>query len=308
MTKCRTHGGFIWTDDAERFLHDAKTLGWKQALISVQESNGPNKVAEASAPNRLAWFNLVDIHNDSRVLDIGAGSGGVACQLAKKCHVEAIDVSEVDIEFLKIRGSQDNLINLNAQVASAVSLRFSSNYFDVVSLNGVLEWIPLSEPDMRPRDVQLKALSEIKRVLKNQGKLLLGIENAKRLAYFCGTPEPHVNLKYISLMSENQANSLSMAIRKIPFLEKTYSLEEYFTLLKDAGFKNIEAFWMYPDYRLPEFIIPLSKPNAIRYCIENLIKPHAAMTQDAYSEYLFYFFNEPNITKHFFGHFCFLCN
>lgn len=295
--------GFTETQDKSAFLAQAKTNGWRAALKSV----GLHKVCEAAAPNRLAWLKLVHLTPESKVLDIGAGTGGIACQLAEFCHIEAVDVSTVDIEFLNIRAKQDQLHHFHAQVASATSLPFPDNHFDLVTLNGVLEWIPIENTQVHPKETQLKGLREIRRVLKDQGKLLLGIENGKALRYFLGVTEPHTDLSYVSLLPEKKAEALSQGIRGKSFLERTYSLRETEDLLIQGGFSHVESYWSYPNYRLPEALVPLSHSGAIQYFVEHLLSPSRIASQSQFVQYLFYRFNDPTIIRDFVGNYCFLC-
>lgn len=308
MTKSRECGGFIWAEDPQKFLKIADEKGWQEALKSVQQNNSPDKLREALAPNRLAWLSLVDIKPSTRALDIGAGSGGIACQLSKKCNVVAIDGSDADVEFLKIRAKQESLRNLKVIMANALDLPFDRNHFDLAIMNGVLEWIPTSQPDRKPRDVQLKALKEVRRVLKTTGKFLLGIENRYYLGYFLGIPEPHVNIKYISIMERDDAEQLSQSVRSLPFLEYTFTREEYEDLIREAGFKYIEAYWLFPDYRLPQYIIPLNSQNAIKFFVDELLKPEDYGRGILYSIYQFYRFCDPEIIGDFVGHYGFVCS
>lgn len=307
MTKSRECGGFIWAEDPQKFLKIANEEGWQAALQSVQENGGPNKLQEALAPNRLAWLSLVDIKPSMKALDIGAGSGGIACQLSKECNVVAIDGSDVDVEFLKIRAKQENLRNFNVLMANALDLPFDRNHFDLAIMNGVLEWVPTVKPNDNPREVQLKALKEVRRVLKTNGKFLLGIENRYYLGYFLGIPEPHVNLKYISILPRTDANQLSYNMRKLPFLEYTHSRKEYEELIREAGFKHIETYWLYPDYRLPQYIIPLDNQNAVKFFVEELLKPEDHNSDILYAIYQFYRFCDPKVLVDFIGHYGFLC-
>jgi len=307
VTKSHKYGGFIWAEDPKRFLEVARKEGWQEALKSVQQENAPNKLQEALAPNRLAWLNLVDISSPTKVLDIGTGTGGIACQLAKKCSVVAIDSSSVDVEFLKIRAKQDNLRHLKVFLADAVKLPFGRNQFDLAIMNGVLEWIPTGQTNKDPREVQLRALKEVRRVLKPEGKFMLGIENRYYLGYFLGIPEPHVDMKYISIMDREEAEKLSKNVRGMPFLEYTYSKQEYEELLKEAGFKHIEAYWLYPDYRLPQYMIPLDNTNAVKFFVEELLTPDDYNNNVFYSIYQFYKFCSPQIISDFIGHYGFLC-
>ncbi|MBM3282672.1 class I SAM-dependent methyltransferase [Candidatus Gottesmanbacteria bacterium] len=307
MTKSRECGGFIWAEEPQKFLEIAEEKGWQEALISVQQENSPDKLQEALAPNRLAWLNLVDIKPSTKALDIGAGSGGIACQLAKKCNVVAIDGSDVDVEFLKIRAKQESLRNFKVIMANALNLPFDRNHFDLAIMNGVLEWIPTSQPDRNPRDAQLKSLKEVRRVLKTTGNFLLGIENRYYLGYFLGVPEQHVNLKYVSIMDRGDAEQLSQNVRSLPFLEYTYTRWEYENLIREAGFKYIEAYWLFPDYRLPQYIIPLNSQNAIKFFVDELLRPEDYGRGILYSIYQFYKFCDPKIIGEFVGHFGFLC-
>ena len=308
MTKSRECGGFIWAEEPQKFLKIAEEKGWQEALKSVQQGDSPNKLQEALAPNRLAWLSLVDIKPSMKALDIGAGSGGIACQLAKKCNVVAIDGSDVDVEFLKIRAKQESLRNFKVLMANALDLPFERNHFDLAIMNGVLEWIPSSQPDGNPRDVQLKALKEVRRVLKTNGKFLLGIENRYYLGYFLGVPEPHTNLKYISILERGDAEQLSQEVRNLPFVEYTYERKEYEDLIREAGFKYIETYWLFPDYRLPQYIIPLNSQNAIKFFVDELLKPEDYGSGIFYSIYQFYKFCNPKIIGDFVGHYGFLCS
>jgi hypothetical protein len=54
----------------------------------------------------------------------------------------------------------------------------------------------------------------------------------------------------------------------------TYSLAEYDELFRQAGFARISAFGAYPDYKLPEVIMPLDPPAALsQYILEHGLPP-----------------------------------
>lgn len=307
MTTSRERLGFIGVENTDKFLEIADNQGWQYALKSAQKPDLADKLKEALAPNRLAWLKLVNINSSTQALDIGAGTGGIACQLAKECYVTAIDSSITDVLFLKIRAQQDHLHKLNILRANAIELPFSSNCFDVITMNGVLEWVPVTKPDKDPRLMQLIALKEARRVLRPEGKLLLGIENRYYIGYFLGIPEPHINLRYISLMGRSDAQQLSYDIKNLPFLEYTYSRKECLDLIREAGFDNVEAYWFYPDYRLPQFIIPLNNLNALKFFVENFLPPPDSKDRELYSIYQFYKFAAPETVRDFVGHFGFVC-
>jgi SAM-dependent methyltransferase len=159
-----TEGGFLRPPDQHRFLRDVEQRGWEAAL---QGLHGPrNRLQEAIAPNRISWRYLFQIDSSWKVLDIGAGTGGVACQLARECSVVALDNSWCDMAFLYLRGKQEGLKNFEAVVADATCLPFESGQIDLATMIGVLEWVPISWPQQDPQRVQLKALQEANRILK----------------------------------------------------------------------------------------------------------------------------------------------
>ena len=284
--------GFIWADEPHTFLDTVEQKGWQTALENVQKPNSPNKLQEAIAPNRLGFKFLFDLDRSWKVLDIGAGTGGVACQLAKECFVVALDKSWYDAIFMHLRAQQEGLYEFEVVSADAIALPFVSNQFDLTIMIGSLEWVPTSWPGKEARLVQLKAVREAYRVLKPGGNLFLGIENRYFLGYFLGIPEPHTNLKYISLLKREKAEALSQDLRGSSYLELTHSKDDYIKLLKEAGFEKIETFWLYPNYRTPHYIIPLDKPKIIKFFVDNLLDPREFGGKE-YCLYQFYQFLDP---------------
>lgn len=99
---------------------------------------------------------------NGRVLDIGCGSGNFLAKLkALGWDVYGIDPSSIAVKIAKGR----DLKNIQQGVIGAV--KFPDNFFDVVTMFHVFEHIP------NPR----KVLSEIKRILKPGGFLIIGVPN-----------------------------------------------------------------------------------------------------------------------------------
>lgn len=270
--KVSPYSGSMGIDSSDDFLDAVEQKGWRTAIEKLW---GPNSAGllRAIASNRVAWKYLLDIDSSWKVLDIGAGTGGVACRLAKECSVVALDKSWRNAAFMQLRAQQDSLFRFEAIAADGVFLPFESNQFNLTTMIGSLEWVPTSLPENKPREVQLQALREAYRVLKPGGNLFLGIENRLYLGYFLGIIEPHTNLKYISLMNRKDAEILSQDLRGRPYLELTHSKDEYIELLKEAGFEDIQAFWLHPDYSTPNYIIPLDRPNSVKFFIEERLNP-----------------------------------
>ncbi len=98
-------------------------------------------------------------NNNLTILDIGCGTGIVIKRLEKYGKVFGIDTSDESIGFCKKRGIK------SAIKADAANLPFNDNTFDLITVLDVLEHIKNEEI----------AISEIYRVLKNNGKVIVTV-------------------------------------------------------------------------------------------------------------------------------------
>jgi len=111
--------------------------------------------------DRLA--ELCKISKNSNVLEVGCGTGGNSCYLAKKygCNIIGIDIAEHMIRKARRRVKQLDLTNqVTFQIGDAYCLEFPPNFFDVVLTVFVSQFL----------DKQL-AFPEFYRVLKPSGRL-----------------------------------------------------------------------------------------------------------------------------------------
>lgn len=111
---------------------------------------------------------------DWRALDAGCGTGLTLNWVKRYTDVEPVgfDIAREGLEYCAQRG------NRNIMQATALSLPFVSNYFDLVISSDVLQHLP------RP-DGDAQALSEVARVLKHGGLFLLRTNSQ------CGYPPSH---------------------------------------------------------------------------------------------------------------------
>jgi 2-polyprenyl-3-methyl-5-hydroxy-6-metoxy-1,4-benzoquinol methylase len=93
-------------------------------------------------PGTEALFHRVGLGDGQRVVEIGCGSGNIACwvaqQIAPSGSVVAIDVSSDQIEQARLQAQRRNLRNIELQVADAYSPRLPENSFDLVYCRLVL--------------------------------------------------------------------------------------------------------------------------------------------------------------------------
>ncbi len=149
-------------------------------------------------------------------------------------------------------------------------LPFPDGSFDLVVLNGVLEWVPISGTG-NPRDNQRDLLREIWRILRPQGCVYIGIENRFGAGYFKGRPEEHTKLPYISLLPRFLGRLYHWLKLKKPYRTYTHSAGGLVRLLRNSGFARTDLYSPYPDYR--EFVSMVNLQN--RKWIRSSFHPHS---------------------------------
>ena len=191
------------------------------------------------------------------VLDIGSGAGGISIVFAKKCkRVVSLDSGSENIEFIKQRLDKENIDNIELLLGDATKLPFASFEFDIVILNGVLEWVPYAS-GKDPFSLQCKALREASRVLKKGGSLYLATEN--RWYPFNFLRDPHAHIPFVCILPRKMANFVSFIISKKPYENFIYSYGKLKRLIKDSGFSRVDLYAPLIHYQYPVIIKDLEK-------------------------------------------------
>ena len=128
--------------------------------------------------NIINWYPFKE---DAEVLEIGAGMGaitGILCEKAKK--VTAVELSKQRATSIMNRCKDKE--NLEIILGNFNEIKFNKK-FDYITLIGVLEYAPLYTNTENPF---YDFLTYIKSLLKEDGKLLIAIENQFGLKYFSG--------------------------------------------------------------------------------------------------------------------------
>lgn len=170
------------------------------------------------------------------VLDIGCGSGFYTNFFSDKNYVIGLDVQNaVKSEY---HGTFDIVI------ANANGLPFTSNLFDLIISFDVIEHIKEDK----------KSVSESFRVLKKGGRIFWGTPNRLRLS----------NLLAFKILGRNKRFPLDLGTDEDGRIihQREYSSLELYSLLKEAGFKDIKIrfFWFglaplkYGFLNVPEFL------------------------------------------------------
>lgn len=127
------------------------------------------------------------IMNAKKVLDVGCGTGQMACWIAKtnpNCHVTCVDISVEQLAVAEERSKAEGLTNMSFKQCSAYELENLNQQFDFIYTRFVLAHI----------QYPLKALQSMQAILAPNGKL--ACEEAKTSEHYCSPNNPAFNRYY----------------------------------------------------------------------------------------------------------------
>lgn len=158
-------------DSARMFFNILQVRNWHCTPINYFEKYmGPDEYRYMyEMENRHWWFisrrnfaaRLIKAFGFARpkILDVGTGTGGNLLALDKLGAVSGIDISERAVEFCRRRGLE------NVFLSPAEKIDSPAAGFDVITCLDVLEHVP------NPQE----ALAEMKRVLKDAGRIIITV-------------------------------------------------------------------------------------------------------------------------------------
>jgi SAM-dependent methyltransferase len=179
----------------------------------------------------------------ARVLELGAGCGSITRYLAET--FESVDAIEGSLQRAEIaRQRCRNLTNVRLFASNFRHIRFDPAY-EIATLVGVLEYAPLFFLDQgAARHACLNLLKLTHSALKNDGLLIVAIENRIGIKYWSGFPEDHSGKLFDGIHGYPRTPS---AI--------TFSRKELAALLEEAGFGRLYFYHCFPDYKFASTII-----------------------------------------------------
>jgi hypothetical protein len=279
-----------YDEDVENIFIGSKTGYWSnlersdnQRFIQSVKSDGPKTAVEKYIPQyrdmifncrREAALELLDHTSIGTCIDYGCMWGVMSIGMAKRGHtVLALDQTYESLQFLNERAKLESKISIIPVNVDVRRFNFP-NFADYALVNGVLEWVPEdsnvvvdnfykgkydgqnSKSILSPKDIQLDFLKNVCKNLKQDGTMLLAIENRFNYEYFIGKRDPHVNLLFTTFLPRPISNIISKIFRRREYKNYIYSPNELKKLVFEAGFSNIEEFICFPDYHFPALILP----------------------------------------------------
>lgn len=184
--------------------------------------------------NILEWY---PFNSGASVLEIGAGCGAVTGTLIRNAkRVVALDLSKRRSLINAYR--HKNASNLEIIIGNFNEIhKHIKERFDYITLIGVFEY---AESYMQDRDAHAVFLEKVNGLLKEQGKLLIAIENRLGLKYFAGCQEDHVGKYFEGIEGYKTTTGV-----------RTFCKNELIQLFQRCGFHKYDFYYPYPDYKFP---------------------------------------------------------
>ena len=277
FTKDEYYYGEVPRPDMQRILDDAEHLSWNELQQHIF-ADRPWFNRYVFDESRADWRFLLPITTNSRILDLGCGWGTIAIPLSRMSkEVHAIDPVYERARFVDIRRRAIGCNNVYPICSSFDSLPFPDGYFDIVIMNGVLEWTPTSILTRSPANIQMAYLQMVCKLLRRDGHLYLGIENRFGFHYLLGWKDDHSHLRFTTLMPRPIASLYSCLRKGHPYRTYTYGKRGYESMLAAAGFKSLQFHFPVPFYHTPRYILPMNdvtpSKGPMRFFLGSLFNP-----------------------------------
>jgi len=220
----------------EYLLQNATDLNSSKNIGESEYQSWPIKYHLSSIrSNCIRHLNFKDLD----VLELGAGMGAMSRFVAENCnHLTVIEGTQLRFNCLKSR--LRDLSNWDGVVCNYQDFTTTRKY-DVVCFFGVLEY---AGKYIDNSDPFAWAINHAKSFLKEDGILLIAIENKNGLKYFSGASEDHLGKSFHGICGYSEVNGV-----------KTFSKNEMLEILRISGFEKVDIHHLSPDYKTTRAVL-----------------------------------------------------
>ena len=187
--------------------------------------------------------NIVDwlpIKAGDKVLEIGSGCGAITEKLAEKAgKVTCVDLSAKRSQINAWRNQDRDNIEIHVGNFNDIEPVLEQDY-DFACMIGVFEYGQSYIPTETPYEDFLKIMQKH---VKNNGRLVIAIENKFGLKYWAGCKEDHVGTYFGGLEGYPEGGSA-----------RTFTRTGLERIFKNCGVEEYSFYYPYPDYKLPTTI------------------------------------------------------
>ena len=238
---------------------------------SIIEEKNSWPVLYHLSPLRANIVDWLPIKKDHKVLEIGSGCGAITEKLSEKAgEVTCVDLSARRSHINAYRNQDKNNITIHVGNFSDIEPDLPEDY-DFICLIGVFEYAKSYIRSETPYEDFLKIM--LKHV-KNNGRIVIAIENKLGLKYFAGCKEDHVGEYFSGLEGYPEGGSARTFSR--PGLER---------ILDSCGVTQYSFYYPYPDYKFPTVIYSdrrLPTPGELTNNIRNFDRDRMLLFNEKY--------------------------
>jgi len=186
--------------------------------------------------NVISWLPLT---GKEKVLEIGAGPGAITGKLCEMAgSVTCVELSKKRSLINAYRHKDFDNLEIIVGNFRDIEPEIEEKY-DYITLIGVLEYAGSYIGGDSPF---VEMLSRMKKHLKEDGKIVVAIENKFGLKYFAGCKEDHTGNYYEGIEGYIEDKGV-----------RTFSKEQLENIVASAGLCS-KVYYPYPDYKLPHTI------------------------------------------------------
>ncbi len=249
-----------WADvpaaQIDRLIAESSRAGWRAALDDAA-------VAAPFFGARLRKLGLANWHvllapgcsEAGAALDVGCGFGTLPLGLSDSFRTTVgAEMLPERLRYAALRARQEPWPNAHFVRSHGGRLPLADSRFDLVTMNGVLEWAALySEGD--PRSLQLAMLREARRVASERGVVAVAIENRYALESLLALSDTHTGLTFVTALPRGAADLLSRVRGHGHYRVFLHSHREYSELFREAGFADVAILDLVSSYNDYDFIV-----------------------------------------------------
>ncbi|MFR2534524.1 MAG: SAM-dependent methyltransferase [Clostridia bacterium] len=220
-------------DMIEKYINQYQEVEYEK---KIKNKIGTKKIRHLTTitQNIVNWY---PFHKEATLLEIGGNFGELTGMLCKK--VKQVITIENKLEKAKaIAKRNEKVENLEIIVGELQDICLNQR-FDYITLIGSLPYVAKASGK-----TSQELLIDLQKLLKEDGKLLLAVDNRFGIKYFVGNPEPYLEKKFVGLLNYNNEEE------KI----ETYTRQKLIDILDKAGFSSKHFYYPLPDYRMPNVI------------------------------------------------------
>jgi ubiquinone/menaquinone biosynthesis C-methylase UbiE len=180
----------------------------------------------------LGWIEDLNLVPSARILEVGCGAGLVTSALARNGYtVDALDSTMAMLQMTRNHGARHAVQNrIRTYSADVHALPFQPQTFDLVIAIGVIPWLHSEH----------MALREMRRVLKDDGYLLVTADNNARLNRILDPLSSPVSAPF-RLVAKRVLRLCGLWSPKSGFQPKRHYPREFGRSIGDCGFEQVKS-------------------------------------------------------------------